>query len=96
MTRDDILNQLRLAKADLKARFGVVSLGLFGSYARDTATDASDLDILVTFDGPATSERYFGVQFHLEDLFGRPIDLVTRKALRPEFRAFVERQVIDV
>ena len=74
----------------------MTSLALFGSYARGTATDSSDIDILVRFDGPATSKSYFGVQFYLEDLFGRPIDLVTDKALRPRFRPYVEREAVDV
>ena len=59
---------------------------------RDTAQETSDVDILVAFDGPATSERYFGVQFHLEDMLGCPVDLVTEKALRPELRPFIERE----
>ena len=71
-------------------------LALFGSTARDATGTQSDMDLLVAFDGPATSERYFGVQFDLEDLLGRPVDLVTVKALRPELRPFVEREAIDV
>jgi predicted nucleotidyltransferase len=69
---------------------------LFGSTARDAAGSDSDIDILVTFDGPATSRRYFGVQFYLEDLLGRPVDLVTNKALRPELRPYVEKEAIHV
>ncbi|WP_310584522.1 nucleotidyltransferase family protein [Deinococcus sp.] len=78
------------------ARFGVTDIALFGSTARDTARHDSDIDILVSFDGPATSERYFGVQFFLEDLLGRPVDLVTSKALRPELRAFIELEAVRV
>jgi predicted nucleotidyltransferase len=44
---------------------------VFGSVARDEERPDSDVDVLVTFDGPATSQRYFGVQFYLEDLLGR-------------------------
>lgn len=76
--------------------FGVIDLALFGSVARDEASAHSDIDILVRFDGPSTSKRYFGVQFDLEDLFGRPVDLVTDKALRPELRPTVEREAIHV
>ena len=65
------------------------------SLLRGAGSD-SDIDILVAFDGPATSERYFGVQFHLEDLLGRPVDLVTEKALRPELRPFVEKEAVHV
>ncbi len=69
---------------------------MFGSTARDTARVDSDIDVLVSFDGPATSERYFGVQFFLEDLLGRPVDLVTDKALRPELRPFIENEAVHV
>jgi predicted nucleotidyltransferase len=96
MTRAQVLEQLAASKAELAARYGVTALALFGSVVRDSARADSDLDILVAFDGPATSARYFGVQFFLEDLLGRPVDLVTDKALRPELRAFVEREAVHV
>ena len=87
---------LRAHKATLSQRFGVTNLALFGSAARNEMSDDSDIDILVRFDKPATSKAYFGVQFYLEDLLGRPVDLVTDKALRAEFRPYVERESIDV
>ena len=96
MNRDEVLALLREHKETLTQRFGVVELALFGSIARDRAKEESDVDILVRFDGPATSKRYFGVQFYIEDLLGRPVDLVTAKALRKELRPFVEREAIDV
>lgn len=96
MDRTLVLQQLARCKPLLAARYGVDRLALFGSTARDGARPDSDIDILVSFDGPATSERYFGVQFFLEDLLGRPVDLVTDKALRPELRPFVEREAIHV
>ena len=76
--------------------FGVVNLALFGSSVRDTAGPDSDVDIIVNFDGPANSRRYFGVQFHLEDLLGRPVDLVTGKALRAELRPIIESEALHV
>lgn len=80
----------------LAREYGVRSLALFGSMSRDEAREGSDIDILVSFDGPATSARYFGVQFYLEDLLGHPVDLVTDKALRPELRPHVEREALRV
>jgi len=96
MNRQQALALLRRSKSDLRLRFGVSRLALFGSMARDRASSDSDVDILVGFDGPATSKRYFGVQFYLEDLLGRPVDLVTEKALRRELRPYIERDRIDV
>ena len=95
MKRQRVLELLSRAKPELQILFGVTRLALFGSTARDTAGVESDVDILVAFDGPATSKRYFGVQFYLEDLIGSPIDLVTEKALRPELRPYVERERVD-
>lgn len=91
-----VLELLAQSKPTLAARYGVTDIALFGSTARDTARADSDIDILVSFEGPATSERYFGVQFFLEDLLGRPVDLVTDKALRPELRPFVEKEAVHV
>ena len=96
MDRKHVLDLLSRSKPELQARFGVTRLALFGSTARDTASDSSDIDVLVAYDGPATSKRYFGVQFYLEDLLGRPVDLVTDKALRSELRPFIERERVDV
>jgi hypothetical protein len=90
------LELLAQHKVHLARRYGVTRLALFGSTARDEAREDSDIDVLVGFDGPATSARYFGVQFYLEDLLGRPVDLVTEKALRPELRPYVEREAIGV
>ena len=96
MTRDEVLKVLRAHKATLSQRFGVTDLVLFGSVARDQASEDSDIDILVRFDGPTTSKGYFGTQFYLEDLLGRSVDLVTQKALRAELRPYVERESVHV
>jgi len=96
MNRQRALDLLTRSKPELQARYGVTRLALFGSTARDTATGGSDVDVLVAFAGPATSRRYFGVQFHLEDLLGCTVDLVTEKGLRPELRPYIEQEMVDV
>ena len=96
MNRAEVLDLLRTHKPTLEQRFGVTKLALFGSFARDKATEKSDIDILVHFDGPATSKTYFGVQFYIEDLLERQVDLVTDKALRDELRPYVEREAVSV
>lgn len=96
MTRAALLDFLRSHKDEMTRRFGVRQLSLFGSAARDELRPGSDVDLLVDFDGPATAERYFGLQFYLEDRLGGSIDLVTQKALRAELRPFVERDALRV
>jgi len=63
MNRQQAITTLIKLKPELVERFGVTRLALFGSTVRDEARPESDIDIVVAFDGPATSEKYFGVQF---------------------------------
>ncbi len=96
MNRNDTLQILRQHKAELMKRYDVNQLSLFGSTVRNQARADSDIDILVSFNGAATSKRYFGVQFYLEDLLGHSVDLVTDKALRAELRPYIEKDAINV
>ncbi len=96
MTRDEVIEALRAHRETLAERFGVQSLALFGSYARDAASDASDVDILVRFDPAPDWRRYFGAQAYLEDVLGRPVDLATIGEVREEIRGHVEKDAISV
>jgi len=96
MNKDEALDILTRLKPILAKRFGVVRMGLFGSTVRNEARQNSDVDVMVLFDGPATSDRYFGVQFALEDELGHSVDLVTEKALRQELRPYIEEEVVHV
>ncbi len=94
--KTEVLALLREHKLAMAERFGVVDLALFGSTVRDEAGPDSDVDILVSFDRPTDPDCYFGVQFYIEDLLGRPVDLVTDKALRSELRPYVEAEAVRV
>jgi predicted nucleotidyltransferase len=76
-------------------RYGVKSLALFGSAARDRLHKRSDVDILVQFEQP-TWENFIGLKFYLQDLLGREVDLVTPKGLKPAIRASVEKDLVNV
>lgn len=95
MRQDEIIRLLSERQAEIQ-RFGVRSLALFGSVARDMAREDSDVDILVEFDGPPGFGRFMDLKFFLEDLLGRRVDLVTRKALKPRLRTRVEEEAADV
>ena len=76
-------------------KFEVKRLDIFGSVARGQEKDPRDLDFLVEFDKPRhlPSKRFFGLLHHLEDVFDRPIDLVTTSGIRnPYFRDRVMRE----
>ncbi|MCP5313475.1 MAG: nucleotidyltransferase family protein [Chromatiaceae bacterium] len=96
MNRQQVLQALSAAKPALAERYGVTRLALFGSTARDEARLDSDVNIVVGFDGPAASARYFGVQFYSEDELGCAVDLVTEKALRAELKPYIEREAVNV
>jgi predicted nucleotidyltransferase len=87
--------QLR-QRGDVLRGFGVRSLAVFGSVARDEATASSDLDFLVEFEGAATFDQYMDLKFFLEDLFETPIDLVITHTLKPQIRQTVLAEAIHV
>lgn len=96
MNRAEILQLLDGHRDSIEQEFGVADLALFGSAARDELRNDSDIDILVDFAGPATFDRYFGLKDWLERALGRPVDLVTRKGLKPRARQTVEKELVRV
>lgn len=81
---------------ELKARFGVAELALFGSVARDEAREGSDVDVLVTFASPPSFRDFMELKFLLEERLGAKVDLVTRAGLKPRVRPHVEREAVRV
>jgi hypothetical protein len=94
MTRDDILRILREHREDL-TRLGVKSLALFGSAARNEASAASDVDLLVEFDRPVGLFHFIDVKDYLENLLGCRVDLVTRDALKPQLEPTILREAVN-
>ena len=93
-TREDIVAMIQANRLALE-RYGVKSLALFGSSARNRIGKRSDIDILVQFDKP-TWANYIGLKFYLQDLLGREVDLVTPKALKPIIRPSIEKDLLYV
>lgn len=96
MKRDEVLKILEAHRDELRERFGVKSLALFGSVVRDEASDVSDVDLLVEFDRPI---GYFGLvrlELFLEGLLGCEVDLGTPGSLKPSIRERVEQEAIRV
>jgi len=91
--REAVLSKLAGHRAEL-TRLGVRSLALFGSTARGEARIDSDVDILVDFAHPVGLFAFLEVKSDLERLLGRPVDLVTASALRPELRDSILREAV--
>ena len=96
LTREAVLRLLSQHREELRRRFRVKSMALFGSVARNEAGPQSDVDILVEFEGPATFDGYMELKFYLEDLLGCRVDLVTTRALKPRLRPYVEKEAVYV
>ena len=96
MNRQAILDRLKAEAPALREKYAVKSLALFGSIARGDDHEGSDVDILVTFDGPATFRAYMGLALDLEELLGRRVDLGTPDTSRAELRPSVEKDLIHV
>lgn len=72
-------------KSLLQKKFHVKTIGVFGSYAREEQTSKSDIDILVEFSKPVGWE-FIDLKEHLEKIYGKKVDLVTVKALKPQIK----------
>lgn len=95
MRREAILRLLE-ENRDAIGRFGVGSLHLFGSAARDEAGESSDIDLLVGFESSPSFSDFMKLRIFLEDLLGTEVDLVTQNGLRERVRPYVEREAIRV
>jgi predicted nucleotidyltransferase len=94
MTAEDILQLLRSLQPEVTARYKARALGLFGSVVRGEHVEDSDVDILVDFEDGADLLDLSGLALFLEERLQRKVDLVPRRALRPELRDAVFREVV--
>ena len=96
MKQEDVLQILKQKNAELTKQFGVKSLSLFGSVARDEATQTSDVDFIVEFNRPVGYFGLFALQDYLENLLGCPVDLGTPNSLKPYMKERVQEELIRV
>jgi predicted nucleotidyltransferase len=93
MNERDILDILQVEKPYLQKKFGLLSIGLFGSYVRGTQGSDSDIDVLVELAEPRF-DFLVGVQTHLENKLGRRIDIVRKRpGLSRRFLRQIEKTV---
>jgi len=95
-TLDDILTLLRALQPDLRRRYPIRSMGVFGSYARGEQRESSDVDVLVELGDGLDLIGYAGLQLELSDALGVSVDLVEREALRPRLAPHVLSEVVPL
>ena len=92
-TREEIIRFLITRKQEMADRFSVQRIGLFGSFARGSVLEESDVDILVELKQP-TFDHYMELKFFVEDHIGRTVDLVLADSLKPRLRDIIIKEVI--
>ena len=94
MRQQNILKILAEHRAEIESRFGVASLAIFGSVARDEAVAGSDVDILVTYVQSPGMFGFLELKEYLEDILQSPVDLVTKNALKKQFREQILQEAL--
>lgn len=92
-TSKELLLKIQELQPELKKRFSVRSIGLFGSTAKGLSNEQSDVDILVELDEP-TFDHYMELKFLLEEALGRDVDLVLKDTLKPRIKPLIEKEAL--
>lgn len=93
---DDIKQVLLQHKAELRHKFKVKNIGVFGSYVRGEQKRASDVDVLVEFEEPVGLFEFMALENYLSDLLGVKVDLVSKKALKPHIGERILQEVVMI
>ncbi len=91
-----IKNILASSKPELRKRYKVRELGIFGSYSRGEQKKTSDVDILVRFNPNATPFDFVGLGNYLEEKLKIKVDVVSERGIRPELRSNIIKGVLKI
>jgi len=93
---DEIKEIIKKHKDELKEKYSVKEIGIFGSFVRGEAKEDSDVDILVEFEKPIGFFKFLELEEYLSNLIGREVDLVSKKALKPHIGKHILEEVVTV
>ena len=96
MDRNDIFSSLQIKKEEIYQKYRVKKIGIFGSVARGTAKNSSDIDIYAEFEPEADILDYSGLSLELEELFNQTVDIATPRGIREEMKKSVFHDLIIV
>jgi len=88
---DEILKRLQERQDEMRARFSVQRIGIFGSYLRGNASEKSDIDLVVDLAEP-TFDHYMDLKFYLEAIFERPVDLVLSDTIKRRLKPVIQKE----
>ena len=95
-TFEEIKRILELHKEEIKGKYRVKEIGIFGSYLREEQKELSDVDILIEFESPIGLLEFVGLQNYLSDLIEVKVDLVMKRALKPRIGERILKEVVYV
>ena len=93
-SKEEILDKLKNVKKELKIKYKVKSIGLFGSYVSNKQTATSDIDLLVEFDNDADLFHFVGLSRYLEEIFNTKVDVISKPSLKEELKQRILEEVI--
>jgi predicted nucleotidyltransferase len=95
-TRQDIIDKLQEKKADFAHQYGVSTLAIFGSFARNEQNEASDIDVIVDFEKPISGLRFVSLAEAIEAAIGLPADVVPADGIKPRYLDFIGKDLVYV
>jgi predicted nucleotidyltransferase len=95
-TRQDIIDKLQEKKADFAHQYGVSTLAIFGSFARNEQNEASDIDLIVDFEKPISGLRFVSLAEAIEAAIGLPADVVPADGIKPRYLDFIGKDLVYV
>jgi len=93
---EEIKNILSYYKEELKIKYSVREIGIFGSYVRNEQGQSSDVDILVEFEKTPSLLEFISLENYLSDILGVKVDLVMKDSLKPNIGRHILEEVILV
>ena len=88
------LNRIKQVVAEVGKKYGIKSAYLFGSYAKNEATESSDVDIIIEKGNLRTYDDYCDMKFTIEDELGTDVDLLTTEGVKPRFYELIKNDRI--
>ncbi len=95
-TLDEIKEIIGKHREELKEKYGVKEIGIFGSIVRGEAKEDSDVDILIELEKPIGLFKFLELEEYLSNLIGIKVDLVSKKALKPNIGKYILEEVVTV